>query len=265
MSRSQGAGALLFGCAILWLRPAPLASQSALERPPNLTGGWVAPLGTVQFDFVHRFEARPAPERKVTNFPSFVFAGGLPAHTTVGVFYSTNSTLVPRYPNEWEFFGRVAPLRQADGKPLDLGVEGGYNLAAKGLVGELSLARRAGRVRLLAVVAALACFSERSSSPPDAGLTCARAGQPPGPDTAFVIISGFAFSPVQVTVASGTRVVWINCEPAGTPGHTTTVDAGAWDSPTLLPGEVFSVVPAAGTFDYHCRPHPFMQGRVVVQ
>ena len=117
----------------------------------------------------------------------------------------------------------------------------------------------------LTLAVALACFSERSTSPPDSGLTCTRAEQPPGPDTAFVIIRGFAFTPTEARVASGARVVWINCEPAGTPGHTSTADGGAWDSPTLVPGEVFSVVPAVGTYDYHCRPHPFMQGRVVVQ
>jgi plastocyanin len=117
----------------------------------------------------------------------------------------------------------------------------------------------------IAMAAALACFSERSSSPSDPGLTCARAELPPGPDTVFVIVRGFAFTPAQVNVGSATRVVWINCEPAGTPGHTTTVDRGDWDSPTLLPGEVFSVMPAVGTYDYHCRPHPFMQGQVVVQ
>ena len=132
------------------LSPESLASQSVLDRSPNLSGGWVAPLGVVQFDFVHRFDASPAPERKVTSFPSFVFAGGLPGHTTVGAFYSTNSTLVARYPNEWEFFGRAAPLRQDNGGPIDLGVEAGYSLAARGFVGELSLARRAGPVRLLA-------------------------------------------------------------------------------------------------------------------
>lgn len=116
-----------------------------------------------------------------------------------------------------------------------------------------------------AVGVSLACFSERSSGPDAAGVSCARARQAPGPDTAFVIIEGFAFTPAQLTVAAGTRVVWVNCEPAGTPGHTTTVDAGAWDSPTLTPKESFSVQAAPGTYDYHCRPHPFMQGQVVVQ
>ncbi len=115
------------------------------------------------------------------------------------------------------------------------------------------------------LVAALACFSERSTSPPDSGLTCARAEQPPGPDTAFVIIRGFEYLPAQLQVPVGTRVVWINCEPEGTPGHTTTAASGQWDSPTLLSGDVYSFVPAAGASDYFCRPHPFIQGRIVAE
>jgi len=147
---------LLLGAACLTCWPVPVSGQSVLERTPNLSGGWVAPPGVLQFDFVHRFDASPAPERKVTSFPSFVLAGGLPHHTMIGFVYSTNSTLVTRYPNEWEFFGQAGVLRQADGKPLDLGLELGYNLAAEGMVGELSLARRAGPVRVLAAGRALA-------------------------------------------------------------------------------------------------------------
>jgi plastocyanin len=128
----------------------PLAGQSMLEHSANISAGWVAPRGTLEFELTHRFEASPAPERKVTSFPSFVLAAGLPAHLTLGAFYTTNSVVVPRYPNEWELFGRMAPLRQQDGAPLDLGIEGGYNLAAHGPVGELSLARWAGPVRIVA-------------------------------------------------------------------------------------------------------------------
>ena len=117
----------------------------------------------------------------------------------------------------------------------------------------------------LVLAVAAACFSERSVGPPETDLTCARAVQPPGPDTAFVVIQGFAFNPAVTQVAAGTRVVWINCEPSGTPGHTTTAVSGAWDSPTLTPGDVFSDVPAAGSHDYYCRVHPFMTGQVVVQ
>lgn len=142
---------VLLGGALVALSAAPLAAQSVLDRSPNLSGGWIAPQGVLQFDFVHRFDASPAPEHKVTSFPSFVLATGLPHRTMLGFVYSTNSTLASRYPNEWEFFAQGAPMLQSAGRPLDLGVELGYNLAAEGIVGELSLGRRAGPVRLLAV------------------------------------------------------------------------------------------------------------------
>ena len=130
---------------------APLAAQSLLERPPNVSGEWIAPRGTVQFNFLHRFVRSEAPERKITNFPTFVIGVGLPKHTQVGFLYSTNSTLSPRYPNEWEFYGRWLPLSQEGGAPFDLGGQLGYNLAGKGLDGEISVARAVGLVRLIGV------------------------------------------------------------------------------------------------------------------
>jgi plastocyanin len=134
---------------------APLAAQSLLDRPPNVSGDWVAPVGTVQFNFLHRFVASSAPARKVTNFPTFVIGAGLPRHTQVGFLYSTNSTLTPNYPNEWEFYGRWLPLSQDRGAPLDLGGQVGYNLAVKGLDGEISIARWLGPVRLIGVTRVL--------------------------------------------------------------------------------------------------------------
>lgn len=107
-----------------------------------------------------------------------------------------------------------------------------------------------------------ACFSVVTPSPDRTTVDCARAEEAPGPDTAFVVIRGFAFHPAQLTVPSGTVVVWVNCEGSDTPGHTTT--GTAWDSPTLRPEESFGYRPTPGSYDYHCRPHPFMEGRVVV-
>ncbi len=139
----------------LFTAAAPLSAQSLLERPPNVSGNWVAPVGTVQFNFLHRFEASSAPERKVTNFPTFVIGAGLPEHTQVGFLYSTNSTVAPNYPNEWEFYGRWLPLSQDRGAPFDLGGQVGYNLAVKGLDGEISIARVQGPVRLIGVTRVL--------------------------------------------------------------------------------------------------------------
>lgn len=131
--------------------PAMAGAQSLLERGPNLGGPWWVPMGVVQFNFSHRFSRGPAPERKVVGFPTFTLAAGLPSRAAAGLQYATNSTVAASYPNEWEFFGRVQPLVQTGGAPLDVGVAASWNLAARGPAGELSLARNAGPARLLAV------------------------------------------------------------------------------------------------------------------
>jgi plastocyanin len=127
----------------------PLAAQTVLDRSPNLAGAWVGASGVLHFNFLHRFQASSEPERKVTSTPTFLLAGGLPWRTLVGAHYASNSELSPRYPNEWEFFGRIAVLDQESGAPLDASAQVGYNLAAEGFDGEASVARRLGRVRVL--------------------------------------------------------------------------------------------------------------------
>ena len=131
-------------------------AQSLLDRPDNISTDWVGSTGTLYFNFVHRFIDSPAPERKVTNFPTFLVATGIASQALVGFNYATNSSLSSRYPNEWELFGRYAPLQQDDGAPVDLGGQLDYNLAVKGVDGELSLARRDGPVRLVAVARTIA-------------------------------------------------------------------------------------------------------------
>jgi plastocyanin len=149
---SIGLGALT---AAALLAPRPLAAQSLLERPPNLSGAWTPGAGVLQFNFVHRFSRGPGPERKITSFPTFVLAAGLPGRIAAGVTYATNSTLVARYPNEWEFFGRFTPLTQGGGSPVDAGAQVAYDLAARGFGAELSVARRGGPLRLIGVARVL--------------------------------------------------------------------------------------------------------------
>ena len=57
--------------------PATAGAQSLLDRPPNLSGGWVGNPGTLYFNFLHRFSATDAPVRKVGNVPTFTVAAGL--------------------------------------------------------------------------------------------------------------------------------------------------------------------------------------------
>jgi plastocyanin len=140
------------------------SAQTVLDRTPNLSGAWVGPPGVLHFNFLHRFSISSAPERKVSSAPTFLLAAGLPARTLLGVHYATNSELSPSYPNEWELFGRYAPLDQELGAPIDASAQVGYNLAAEGLDAEAAVARRQGPVRLLGAFRLLAEPGESGGS-----------------------------------------------------------------------------------------------------
>src|SRR4029078_1788845 len=105
----------------------PLRAQSLLDRPPNISGGWVAPAGTIQFNFLHRFLRSDEAARKVTSLATFLVGTGLLKRGMLGFLYSTNSTLAPRYPNEWEFFGRWLALSQDAGAAVGRGGTAGSN------------------------------------------------------------------------------------------------------------------------------------------
>jgi plastocyanin len=141
----------LLPLAALFPVAVPLGAQSLLDRSPNISGDWIAPRGTVQFNFLHRFVRSDAPARKITSFPTFDFGYALPQQIQLGFLYATNSTLSPRYPNEWEFYGRWLALTQEGGAPIDAGGQVGYNLAAKGFDGEISVARVVGPARITGV------------------------------------------------------------------------------------------------------------------
>jgi plastocyanin len=141
--------------ALIIALPIAVRGQSLLDRPPNISGDWTGAPGTLYFHFIHRFSTSGEPERKVSNVPTFLLAAGLPMRFLAGVNYSTNSTLAPRFPNEWDVFARWAPLSEDNGAPLDLGGQVGYNNAAEGVDGEVSVARHFGPARLIAVARAL--------------------------------------------------------------------------------------------------------------
>ena len=121
-------------------------------------------------------------------------------------------------------------------------------------------------VALLAVGLLVGCLSERSTGP---GVDLAGCNVEL-PSEAFgstvVVIRNFSFNPAQVNVKAGGKVTWVNCEAPGTDSHTTTSDANVWSSPLLAPGATFTrQFTAAGSFPYHCEPHPGMQGSIVVE
>ncbi|HEV7587707.1 MAG TPA: plastocyanin/azurin family copper-binding protein [Longimicrobium sp.] len=105
------------------------------------------------------------------------------------------------------------------------------------------------------------CFSEHVSvTAPTGQELCV------GAQAADVVrIVDFGFSPAQVTVPKGGKVTWVNCSASATQ-HTSTSDTGVWDSGFLAQYATHQqTYAAAGSFAYHCNPHPFMKGTIVVQ
>ena len=111
-----------------------------------------------------------------------------------------------------------------------------------------------------------ACFSERAGGPTFSGAAECRV-----PisviDSMHVVVAirTFAFVPDTITVPVGATVTWVNCESPLIEPHTTTSDSLGWNSPQFAAGERFTRrFDVAGEFPYHCEPHPFMVGKIVV-
>ncbi len=121
--------------------------------------------------------------------------------------------------------------------------------------------------RLAVMIVAAGCVSQRDvTTSPNLAETCDVSIPPDLLGSSVVAIRGFSFEPETVHVVAGGTVTWVNCAPADEPAHTSTADQGVWGSDLLESGDVFSFTFAqAGSFPYHCEPHPFMQGVVVVR
>lgn len=80
--------------------------------------------------------------------------------------------------------------------------------------------------------------------------------------TQSVTISNFAFSPKTITIKKGTTVTWTNQDSVR---HTVTGVKGGPSSQLFGKGETYSYTfTDAGTFDYYCKPHPYMKGTIIV-
>ena len=76
-----------------------------------------------------------------------------------------------------------------------------------------------------------------------------------------VDINHFAFHPPTQRVKRGGTVVFTNSQ-----NVTHTASSGSFDTKGIAPGKSVSVRFAKkGTFLYHCKIHPFMKGKIVVE
>lgn len=82
-------------------------------------------------------------------------------------------------------------------------------------------------------------------------------------DTVVVEISQLAFKASRLEITPGTTVRWVNRDPLQ---HSVTADDGSFDSRLVDPeGAYVRTFNEVGTYDYHCEPHPFMEGTIVVR
>jgi plastocyanin len=107
---------------------------------------------------------------------------------------------------------------------------------------------------LLAAVAALTVTALQD------GRAAGATAQASGAKT--VDIRNFAFHPQTLKIERGGRVAFANSSDVA---HTAT-RSGSFDTRRIAPGKSVLVrFNQRGTFAYHCKIHPFMKGKIVVE
>lgn len=115
--------------------------------------------------------------------------------------------------------------------------------------------QRWGALALVIGLVLLGVFAARDSSASGHATATASA-------TKKVDIDNFAFHPPTVRVKRGGKVSFTN---SSNVTHTAT-KAGSFDTKGIKPGTTVAVTfDKRGTFAYHCKIHPFMKGKVVVE
>jgi plastocyanin len=93
------------------------------------------------------------------------------------------------------------------------------------------------------------------------GLLCVLSAVPAQAATNTVVIDKLVYMPAEITAKVGDTIEWNNKDLLQ---HTATAKDGSWN--VLLPpnkkGSI--VVKKAGTFDYFCKFHPNMKGKITV-
>ena len=84
------------------------------------------------------------------------------------------------------------------------------------------------------------------------------------PQTYNIEIKGYAFNPSTLTIKAGDSVTWTNKDSTQ---HTVTSDSGTeLNSQYLSNSQSYShTFTQSGNFPYHCKPHPGMEGEIIVE
>ncbi len=91
----------------------------------------------------------------------------------------------------------------------------------------------------------------------------AEGGEGAAVPTTAVDMQAMAFAPTRIEVNAGATVEWTNRDQLE---HTITANDGSWDSGPIAAGATWRhTFSQPGTYAFHCTPHPFMTGVVVVK
>jgi amicyanin len=152
----------------------------------------------------------------------------------------------------------------------------GFNLAVRAARRRLNMQRFrlvgfyvAGLVALIGLtvwgVSLRRAATDAGTPPARASGTESPSARNAGSSPVKVSIDHSVFEPKELVITAGTTVTWVNAEEVP---HTVTSTASPplFDSRTLRADGTFSFeFTAAGTYDYFCKVHPYMTGKVVVK
>jgi hypothetical protein len=136
----------LYTLMLIFAFPAVMHSQSVLQRTPNISDGWVP--DAVQFNFMHRMWTQEiGDDTRILASPAFLLGMPVTNRGMTAIRYAPNSTVVQAH--ELEIFGRWLLSDAGEGLPIGIAVNGGYNMAATSVDGELLFNWQTGRFILL--------------------------------------------------------------------------------------------------------------------
>jgi len=109
-------------------------------------------------------------------------------------------------------------------------------------------------------------MSQKQSSATNSNSSTSNADASTAVAATMVDIKDYAFSPAVIKVKVGDTVTWTNQD---TVHHNVVADTPSSDAPNgplIGKGETYSFkFTKAGTYTYHCQPHTYMHGTVVVE
>jgi plastocyanin len=105
------------------------------------------------------------------------------------------------------------------------------------------------------------CGSQKAAPAANSGAMAP--AMAPGQIKGAVMIRNSAFNPIEMTIAKGENIIWMNEDSAS---HQIASDTNLFSGNSISKGQNYSFTfKDTGTFPYHCAIHPFMKGTIIVK